>query len=232
MKLAVVLVAAALGSLVAGCSGGDDEALGTTGEEGALHGWSEPTASDAQTALANHADVDPNHVVPRDLLGRALAFHDLNEDRLDNPKYVTVVDFARHSGKRRFFIVDVDSGAVEPHVVAHGSGSDPGNSGYAKKFSNVSGSEMSSLGYYVTAETYQGKHGYSLRLDGVSSTNSRVRDRDVVVHGASYVEAGRSQQGRSNGCFALPDDESTSVIKKIRGGSVIFAERSGTFEDS
>ncbi|MCP5916770.1 murein L,D-transpeptidase catalytic domain family protein, partial [Klebsiella pneumoniae] len=75
----------------------------------------------------------------------------------------------------RFFIVDMNSGSVWPLHVAHGKGSDSNHDGYAEKFSNTSGSNASSLGYYITAETYNGSNGYSLRLDGMSSTNSNAR---------------------------------------------------------
>jgi hypothetical protein len=236
MKLATVLSAASLASFapfVVGC-GSDAGELGYADEEESaltIDGYDEPTAADRDSAMAAHANVDPNHVVPRDLLARALGFFEVNKDRIDNPKYVTVVDFAKHSGKDRFFIVDLDTGRVESHVVAHGSGSDPSNTGYAKRFSNKSGSNASSLGYYLTAETYNGDNGFSLRLDGVSGTNSRVRDRAVVIHGANYVDEGRSRQGRSSGCFALAADESSAVIRKLRGGSVLYAERAGMIDD-
>lgn len=240
MKLVLtsrVVSVALVASFVVGCSGADADSqrddLATTGEDGALtiQGWAQPSAADKESAATTYANVDPNHVVPADLLANALAFVVANKEKLDNTTYVTVVDFSKHSGKKRFFIVNLETGAVEPHVVAHGYGSDPNSTGFAKKFSNVDGSGMSSLGFYVTGETYDGKNGYSLRLDGVSNTNSHVRERAVVVHGASYVSPGRSAQGHSAGCFALADEESSAVIKKLRGGSLIYADRSGNLSE-
>jgi hypothetical protein len=107
--------------------------------------------------------------------------------------------------------------------VAHGSGSDKANDGYAEKFSNVSGSNASSLGFYMTAETYNGKHGLSLRLDGLSSTNSNVRARAVVIHGASYVSDSDIKAGRSWGCPAVSMASKDKVIKMLKGGSIIYA---------
>ncbi len=239
MKLVLtsrVVSVALVASFVVGCGsadGGGDESLGTSGEDGALtiQGWKEPSADDRTTAQTTYANVDPGHVVPADLLANALAFVVANKEKLDNTDYVTVVDFARHSGKNRFFLINLETGKVEPHVVAHGYGSDPNSTGFAKRFSNVDGSGMSSLGYYVTGETYQGKNGFSLRLDGVSNTNSHVRERAVVIHGASYVSPGRSSQGHSAGCFALADEESSAVIKKLKGGSLIYADRSGNLSE-
>ena len=75
----------------------------------------------------------------------------------------------------------------------------------------------------MTGETYDGKHGNSLRLDGVSPTNSNARARAVVMHGADYVSEGRSKQGRSWGCLALPSPDKDAVIAKLKGGSVIYA---------
>ena len=87
----------------------------------------------------------------------------------------------------------------------------------------LAGSNASSLGYYMTAETYTGSHGYSLRLDGLSSTNSKVRSRAIVVHGADYVEEAAVIQGRSWGCPAVAMANRTTVINMIKGGSIIYA---------
>ncbi|MFA5161009.1 MAG: murein L,D-transpeptidase catalytic domain family protein [Elusimicrobiales bacterium] len=152
-----------------------------------------------------------------------------------NTDYVTVVDFTKHSSKARFFIIDMKSGAVKALHVAHGSGSDPGNTGYATKFSNQDGSHMSSLGFYLTGETYTGNHGRSMRLDGLSPTNSNVRARAVVVHGSSYVQEASVQPGRSWGCLALSDKVVQGVIDKLKkddkknGGSIIYAGQSGKY---
>lgn len=215
---------------VASDDGSSDEDLTVEGEEGsasALTGadFEEPNLSPDQRdeVLGKYADLDPSHVVPKSLLNKAILFFDTNKEKIENHRYLSVVDFSRHSGKERFFIVDLSTGKVEPHVVAHGSGSDPSNTGYAKRFSNTSGSNMSSLGYYLTAETYSGKHGLSLRLDGLSSTNSNVRARAVVIHGAAYVSEGRSPQGRSWGCLAVPENAKDAIIARLKGGSLIYA---------
>lgn len=190
-----------------------------------------PDVSDRADALARYPNLDPGRIVPRDLLGGALAFLDLNRSRVANEKYVSVLDFSKHSSKRRLFILDMQSGKVESHVVAHGSGSDPLHTGFAKRFSNQSGSNASSVGYYLTAETYYGQHGYSLRLDGISDTNSNARSRAVVIHASSYVDDGRAKQGRSQGCPAVSFDDSDEIIQKLKGGSVLFAQRTGHLDD-
>jgi hypothetical protein len=118
------------------------------------------------------------------------------------------------------------SGSVSQHVVAHGKGSDPNGTGFVERFSNVSGSNASSQGFYLASETYQGKHGLSLRLDGLSSTNNQARARAVVIHAASYVSDGNSKQGRSWGCPALEPGETSGVISRLKGKSLIYAAKS------
>src|SRR3954454_11441862 len=85
-------------------------------------------------------NIDPHGVVPKALLTEAVAFFDHNKAKVKNKNFLTEVDFSKHSGKQRFFLVNLTSGAFTPYVVAHGSGSDPGNSGYATKFSNITNS--------------------------------------------------------------------------------------------
>ena len=171
-----------------------------------------------------YAYVDPKGWAPKIPLQKALAHYDRMKDDLENPDFLTIIDFSRHSGKKRFFLVDMRSGAVEAYKTSHGSGGDSDHDGYIDEVSNISGSKMSSVGLYMTAETYSGKHGYSLRLDGLSPTNSRARQRAIVVHGASYInEDSTSKSGRSWGCPALDSSESSRLINFIKGGSLIFA---------
>jgi hypothetical protein len=104
--------------------------------------------------------------------------------------------------------------------------SDPNHTGYATTFSNVSGSNMSSLGFAITGAVYYGAHGRSLRLEGLSSTNSNMFDRAIVVHRADYVSEDFAKQGRSLGCFVFDPDFTDEIIDKIEGGSLLYAEQS------
>jgi hypothetical protein len=186
-----------------------------------------PSSLPSDVSTSKYGHLDKGKVVPAKLLAEALAYFDANAVKIKNQRFITVIDFSRHSGKKRFFVIDMKSGMVEPHVVAHGSGSDSNNDGLAEKFSNESGSNASSLGFYLAAETYSGKWGRSMRLDGLSKTNSNARVRAVVIHGADYVENDRTQQGRSWGCPALPLDEKDAVIDQLRDGSLVYASQSG-----
>lgn len=140
---------------------------------------------------------------------------------------LTVIDFGRSSRQNRLWVIDLLHNKLLYHtLVAHGK-----NSGgdLAQTFSNREGSEMSSLGFYVTGATYQGKHGLSLKLQGLDTRyNSHAAERAVVVHGADYVSEDFVRQngrlGRSQGCPALPTAQSAGIIKSIRSGSVLYVQ--------
>jgi hypothetical protein len=160
--------------------------------------------------------------VPSRPLQLAFQFFDANANQFDNQKYISIIDFRLHSSKDRFFVINLNSGVVEKYVTSHGKGSDPNHDGIADKFSNTPSSNMSSLGFYQASETYNGKHGYSLRLDGLSPTNSKARSRAIVIHGASYVKKGLAKMGRSLGCPALDNKLSDGVINKLKEGSLLL----------
>lgn len=173
--------------------------------------------------LASYNHLDPNRQIRTSALKAAVAYFEKNKSRFSNKNYITLIDFSKSSSQKRMFVVNMNTGYVWALHTAHGKGSDSNHDGYAEKFSNVSGSNASSLGYYRTAETYYGSNGYSLRLDGLSSTNSKARSRAVVVHGASYVQDKTRIQGRSWGCPAVSKSNNSSVIAKIKGGSLMYA---------
>ena len=139
--------------------------------------------------------------------------------------FISIIDFSRPSTEERFFVIDLkNKKLLYKCFVAHGKNSG-GN--FAKSFSNESGSLQSSLGFFLTAETYSGDHGYSLRLKGLEKgINDNARAREIVVHGAEYVSEEFIQKygrlGRSWGCLALPVSISKEIIDKISGGSCLF----------
>ena len=139
---------------------------------------------------------------------------------------ITIIDYSKPSTEKRMWVIDLTKQKVLYNLhVAHGK-----NSGANKstKFSNASGSKASSLGVFITAETYQGKNGYSLRLDGLEKgVNDKARQRAVVIHGANYANASfikrAGRLGRSWGCPAIAKKISKPVINTIKNGSLVFA---------
>ncbi|MEG1020893.1 MAG: murein L,D-transpeptidase catalytic domain family protein [Myroides sp.] len=142
-----------------------------------------------------------------------------------NKELLTIIDFTKSSTERRMWVIDMKSHEIlYQTVVSHGR-----NSGmeYANDFSNARESYKSSLGFYTTAETYMGKHGLSLRLDGLEAgINSNARERDIVIHAADYANenVGKNQGylGRSLGCPALPYAVAHDIINLIKNESCLF----------
>lgn len=138
---------------------------------------------------------------------------------------LTVVDFSLASTEKRMWVMDMATNKVLFHTyVAHGRNTG-GN--MATKFSNKTNSFQSSLGFYVTGETYFGKNGYSLFIDGMEKgINDNARSRYVVIHGADYASTdfikNTGRLGRSLGCPAIPREVTEDIIDTIKGKSVLF----------
>jgi hypothetical protein len=138
---------------------------------------------------------------------------------------LTIIDFAKPSTEKRFYAIDLKNKELKYHTyVAHGRNT---GENMASTFSNIPHSNQSSLGFYVTGETYVGSKGYSLRLDGKErSFNDKIRSRAVVIHAADYATENWIKRygrlGRSQGCPALPPDISREVIDAIKDKSAIF----------
>ena len=179
------------------------------------------------------AEAEPEPVIRADLpplVAEALAALDAHAWRIAHRDRVGVVDFTLPSREPRFHLVDVASGRIERSwLVAHGSGSDPAATGMLHRFSNDPGSNASSRGAYLTANTYVGKHGHSRRLIGLDPTNDLALDRAIVIHGAAYVNpaliASQGRIGRSQGCFAFEPGEVATVMEHLGEGRMIYASR-------
>ncbi|WP_417887809.1 murein L,D-transpeptidase catalytic domain family protein [Zunongwangia sp.] len=152
----------------------------------------------------------------------------LEQGKVDK-KILTIIDFNLSSKIKRFWVLDMNTQDVLFNTyTAHGK-----NSGmeFATSFSNSVNSHKSSLGFYVTGETYYGKNGLSLFIDGMEKGyNNNARKRYVVIHGSDYVNRNfistRGRAGRSYGCPAIPRKLTRKVINIIKGKSVIFINKS------
>lgn len=142
---------------------------------------------------------------------------------------IGIVDFQAASADPRFHLVDLMSGQVESHRVAHGRGSDPDHSGYVERFSNDFGSYASSNGAYVTADTYDGKYGLSMKVRGLDASNSNAESRAIVIHNAWYAEDEVARDfgklGRSEGCFAFSKASQWRVMSRLANGRMIYADK-------
>lgn len=144
---------------------------------------------------------------------------------------VGIADFAMPSSLPRFHFANLEKGEVRSFLVAHGRGSDPEHDGFLKTFSNDVGSLATSRGAYVTNEWYKGKYGTSIRLGGLSPDNTNVLDRAIVLHPAWYANPAMLEKwgklGRSDGCFAMGEQDFNEALWHLSGGRLIYADRLG-----
>ena len=170
---------------------------------------SAPAGIDPTLFAKAKAALDVHKVGPRDSIG--------------------IVDFSKPSNEERFYLVDLISGNVEAHRVAHGRGSDPDHSGFVERFSNDFGSYASSNGTYTTGDYYDGKYGLSMKVRGLDWSNNNAESRAIVIHNAWYAEDDmipvHGKLGRSEGCFAMSREHQYAVMRKLAGGRMIYADK-------
>jgi hypothetical protein len=149
----------------------------------------------------------------------------LNERKVSKGNIITICDFSQSSRNRRLYVVDLETRKILINTyVAHGRRS---GGEYAKTFSNNWSSHKSSLGFYLTDMTYNGRHGYSMKLHGLEKGfNDKADRRNIVIHGSRYVGDGflKSNRfsGRSFGCPAVSNADVKEVIECLKGGSCFF----------
>ena len=142
-----------------------------------------------------------------------------------NKRYLTIIDYSKPSTEKRFFLIDkAEKKLLYSEYIAHGINTGANN---AKYFGNIHESKKSSLGFFRTAESYNGKNGYSLRLDGLEAEiNNNARSSAIVIHGAWYVSKDyilkNGRLGRSFGCPVLEKSVNKKIINLIKGGSCLF----------
>jgi hypothetical protein len=148
----------------------------------------------------------------------------LKKGRLKKTNLLTICDYSQSSNNQRLYVIDLEAKEVLYHTfVTHGK-----NSGeeFATSFSNLQSSNKSSLGFLITAETYTGKAGFSMRFDGAEDgINNKVRSRDIVLHGSQFVSRsllGGGMISKSLGCPAVPYGVHKNIINTIKGGSCFY----------
>ena len=154
-----------------------------------------------------------------------IGFYEMKKNGIFKKDILTLIDFSLSSNEKRLWVIDLSTNTILFNsLVAHGR-----NTGdeFAKNFSNSPKSLKSSLGFYSTGEIYNGKHGKSLKLDGLEkSINDNARNRGIVIHSADYVSdffiKAHNRLGRSQGCPALPAEFTEKIINTIKGKSCLY----------
>lgn len=138
-------------------------------------------------------------------------------------QFAAIVDFSRPSTEKRLFLLNLKTGSVEKFYAAHGRNSGMLN---ATTFSNINMSKMSTLGILIAGDTYYGGHGRSMNLYGAEATDNLAAQRDIVMHGASYVSeefiAAHGRLGVSWGCPTVEKSALPRLIEALSNGSVIY----------
>jgi hypothetical protein len=190
-----------------------------------------PHASNASASTTFAiGDFDPTAIggIETDVLEMALgaASCAVKTGAVKGPETLTVIDYSKPSSEPRLWVYDLKKKQLLfEELVAHGQGS---GANLATQFSNTDESHQTSLGLFVTSDTYVGKNGYSLRLDGLDKgVNDRARERAIVMHGAPYVSQAfvkaNGRLGRSWGCPAISEVVARKMIDTVKGGGLVFA---------
>jgi len=178
-------------------------------------------------AIAKDIAAKTNNLKPKVIKLAIEAFYRAKQVGVDIKRPVlTVIDYTLASTQKRLWVVDLESKQVLYNsLVAHGRNS---GENYTTSFSNRGGSKQSSVGLFLTEDSYFGGSGYSLHLKGLEDGfNDKARTRTIVLHGAAYVNqkfaAAVGRIGRSFGCPAVETSLAKPIINTIKDGTLVFS---------
>jgi hypothetical protein len=172
--------------------------------------------------------LDPQGLIRKPLLAAAIVALEKHKDRVSDHSRLFITDFSKHSSEARLYRVDMTTGEVTAYRTAHGRGSDPNRSGWARQFSNLPGSYASSVGAYVTlGEGYGLRHARHVGLDGLDPSNNMAKDRAIIIHSAEYCEMPFLREngmlGRSEGCFVTSSKDFAELLPEMGQGRLLYA---------
>lgn len=170
--------------------------------------------------------------VSEEPLREAFEYFDKYRGRIENRRYITIVDYSIPSEQERLFVIDLETGDVERRLASHGAGrGDRSNPRDIPKYlSNTPDSRECSVGFYITGAEYPSpKFERALNLMGQEETNDNAFDRRIVFHGADYVDEEEGVAGRSWGCPAVDNRHAFRLIDQLKDGSLFYIV-AGDFE--
>lgn len=160
-----------------------------------------------------------SNITPADIDKKIVELNSYCRTRGYNTNYGILVDYGRHSFKKRLFVVDLNNGdVVMKCLCGHGRG---GESTILKgEFSNVPGSHCSSLGHYRIGRERKmyNRPAMAFELDGLDKTNSNARSRAILLH--------KSFGPLSLGCITVPLGRYNKVAELLHsqsGGVILWA---------
>lgn len=209
--------------------------MGVT-KSGFIHKNEAPSSSEAEHIFNVHVDdlYKSCHLIDsklkKELFKKALVgYYNIKQSNNSVRPIISIIDFVKPSTEKRLWVIDVKAKKLLFYtLVAHGKNS---GENFSVNFSNIPDSYMSSLGFFLTGNTYMGKHGLSLVIEGLDHDNCNAKARSIVIHGAEYVSQEfincTGRLGRSHGCPAVPLSQHKEIIDAIQGGSVLFIHHGG-----
>jgi hypothetical protein len=198
-------------STAVSCKGGKTTSAGAAREVGRGGGLGSQSESALLAKIQSHNTAAVG--IPSSRVKKALDYLYAHKSQFRNQKVMTLVKYnSPDIFHNVMYIIDLGSGKIEMHTVSQGRGG----------INTHAGKNGSELGFMRIAEPYAGKHGGSVRIDGLEAGNRDMRGRAVVIHPASYVHEG-CWSGRSEGCMALSSGVASKVIQKTKGGSLLYA---------
>ena len=180
-----------------------------------------------KTASLSASFINPQDMPSTSVMKAAHQGYSVAEKKhITHTPIMLVVDFSKPSSEKRLWMIDMDHDTVLMHTyVAHGSGS---GANTVTKLSNKPQSNASSIGFFLTGQHYVGKHGKSVRLQGLESGfNDHAATRGIVIHSAPYISKATIKAlhrlGRSWGCFALNNKDLKEVLKSSHEPVLLMA---------
>lgn len=169
--------------------------------------------------------------VPKKALENALRMYEKETrpgGKIKNKRYITIVDFTKHSGQKRMFLLDTKTGAVQTFYTSHGSGYNTVGRNYATRFSGRHNTRLTPPGFHITGDApfHHRRLKRSLVLHGIEKRNRTSRSRGIYIHQADYASdefvrrAGYT--GRSHGCLTIDPKKAKAFFEKIKGGSLVY----------
>ena len=154
-------------------------------------------------------------------LKQALEYYEKNKSKLKlSDRYLAIADFSQRSTKKRLAVINLKKAQVDFYKVAHGKGSDKNHDLKLDSFSGKPGSYSTPAGFHRMTTTYHGKHGLSLKMQGLEEQNKTSMDRAIVLHGAKYVSWPHT--GRSQGCPSVEMKYRDKLVKQLKGGALFY----------
>ncbi len=169
-----------------------------------------------------------NHEISENVLKEALENFKKHEDKIKNKRYLSIIDYSKHSSEKRFYIIDLETEETTSFLVSHGIGNDRNDDGMADTFPNRSGVKSSPLGSFIVGQFYRKVKRieyFGLRITGLDRTNSYVANVGVVIQTSTVTPSLINPYGktiRSWGSYVVKKEKFMEIKDLIEDGTFLY----------